>query len=204
MKKLIAFALTGVMVLGLTACGGKAGTLEIEYDPDEVFALDGDSEINYNEDINGEDENYNGVEDIYYNDEDADIADAEVQGGYAEGEYDEGEYDEEGPSFPMEEYGTNPDDLDYFIGKWEGNMTPPVIWYIFTADGHFYCNRDKGYLEKGTYVVHPAGDAWLTYDSGENEDLFNFDTDYISYADTDGLSRTTKDDTVDQWILDEF
>ncbi len=94
--------------------------------------------------------------------------------------------------------------MAYFVGCWEGHETPPEVWYIFTSEGKFYCNRDKGYLEKGTYLVHSYGLALLYYDDGSQEELFNFDSDCITYTATDGLYRTKTDDTVDQWIIDSF
>ena len=111
----------------------------------------------------------------------------------------------DGPTtFPIEEYSTDSPAMDYFIGYWEGNSTPPNVWYMFTGDGTVYCNRDNGYLERGTYVVHDAGFAYITYDNGFEEELFSMDSDRIGYEVTDGLSRLSRNDTVEQWILDEF
>ena len=192
MKKLIAIAATGVMMLGLTACAQ-----DIAYDVNiDDLIEDEDFDEEYDSEIQG------GLED------NADATYEESQGVPDDVEFvpdqDYEGYEEVEPPYPLEEFGTDPEDMQWFVGYWEGAMTPPVVWYLFTSDGQFYCNRDKGYLEKGTYIAHAAGHAWLTYDSGENEDLFNFDPDYITYPDTDGLYRTKTDDTVEQWILDEF
>ena len=174
MKKLLAFAVTGIMILGLTACGGGA---DVEPIPDDDYTVIENEDDDYEEEDDDRDEDYE--------------------------EDDDDSHD--GPTtYPLSEYGTDTDAMDYFIGYWEGNSTPPNVWYIFTDEGDVYCNRDNGYLEKGTYVVHDAGYAYITYENGYSEELFSIDYDVIGYDVTDGLSRVTEDDTVDQWILDEF
>ena len=100
------------------------------------------------------------------------------------------------------------DDDDYdlqsdIIGYWQGNNTPPNDWFIFTSNWDFYCNRDNGYIEWGTYTFDGAY-VYLTFvPSGETDSFLLFDTDYLLYDPCDGLYRTDTDDTVDQWILDE-
>ena len=100
------------------------------------------------------------------------------------------------------------DDDDYdlqsdIIGYWQGYNTPPNDWFIFTSNWDFYCNRDNGYIEWGTYTYDGAY-VYLTFvPSGETDSFLLFDTDYLLYDPCDGLYRTDTDDTVDQWILDE-
>ncbi|MBO6008427.1 MAG: hypothetical protein J6P78_07705, partial [Lachnospiraceae bacterium] len=100
------------------------------------------------------------------------------------------------------------DDDDYdlqsdIIGYWQGNNTPPDDWFIFTSNWDFYCNRDNGYIEWGTYTFDGAYVDLTFVPSGETDSFLLFDTDYLLYDPCDGLFRTTTDDYVDQWILDE-
>ncbi|MBO7530427.1 MAG: hypothetical protein J6T50_01345 [Lachnospiraceae bacterium] len=100
------------------------------------------------------------------------------------------------------------DDDDYdlqsdIIGYWQGNNTPPNDWFIFTSNWDFYCNRDNGYIEWGTYTFDGAYVDLTFVPSGETDSFLLFDTDYLLYDPCDGLFRTTTDDYVDQWILDE-
>ena len=96
------------------------------------------------------------------------------------------------------------DDISDILGYWEGVTTPPNDWFIFTSDEVFYCNRDNGYLERGNYEYYGYTVYLTYYPSGENDSFFLIDEDQLSYVPCDGLQRLSKDDSVDQWILDEF
>ena len=102
-------------------------------------------------------------------------------------------------------YDDDDEEYDYMSdikGYWQGANTPPNDWFIFTSNWDFYCNRDNGCIEWGTYTYDGCY-VNLTYiPSGETESIFMFDTDYLAYEDCDGLYRTDTDDTVEQWILD--
>ena len=240
MKKLFALAVTGIMVLGLTACGGSGGGgADVVPIPDDDYNATGEMDLydlvegSWVAETRVATIGYDFYDDATYffwsdggrqetgtysfdgesvwatSDEDeltilsytGDALVAEDGTEFyraAEGEAGSGTSASEGG------YGTDPDLLSPFVGYWEGNMTPPSVWYLFTWDGEFYCNRDNGYLERGTYVANEAGYAQLSFEGGYSEELFCFDTDYIVYDVTDGLSRTNYSDTVDQWILDEF
>ena len=237
MKKLLALAITGIMVLGLTACGG--GGADVVPIPDDDYSATGTMDLydlvegswvaqtqmatigyDFYDDATyffwsdgGRQEtgtySFDGKE-VWATSEDDELTILSYTGDSLVTEdgavfYRESD-DDDLESGPASEggYGTSGRAMNEFIGYWEGRENPPTIWYLFTHDAVFYCNRDKGYLEKGTFVVNDAGYAQLTYDSGETEELMNFDTDYILYDSVDGLSRLSTDDTVEQWILDQF
>ena len=100
--------------------------------------------------------------------------------------------------------GFDGDDLSDILGYWEGVTMPPNDWFLFTSDEVFYCNRDNGYLERGNYEYYGYTVYLTYYPSGENDSFFLIDEDLLSYTPCDGLQRLSKDDGVDQWILDEF
>ena len=108
----------------------------------------------------------------------------------------------------LEDADEDDDDDDYDLqsditGYWQGNNTPPNDWFIFTSNWEFYCNRDNGYIEWGTYTYDGSYVNLTFVPSGETDSFLMFDTDYLLYDPCDGLYRTDTDDTVDQWILDE-
>ncbi|MCR4792239.1 MAG: hypothetical protein K5871_05785 [Lachnospiraceae bacterium] len=100
-------------------------------------------------------------------------------------------------------YEESDDPLADVAGYWEGDHTPPNDWFIFTSEGEFYCSRDDYGMEWGTYT-YDGNNVYLTFaDSGETETYMMFDYNYLLYEPCEGLNRTNRDDTVDQWILDE-
>ena len=102
-----------------------------------------------------------------------------------------------------EYYEESDDPLSEVAGYWEGDHTPPNDWFIFTSDGEFYCSRDDYGMEWGTYTYDGIYVELTFVPSGETDSLMMFDTNYLLYDPCEGLIRTNRDDTVDQWIIDE-
>ena len=94
--------------------------------------------------------------------------------------------------------------LDDFIGYWTGDVTPPMVWYLFTHNGNFYTAIDADTPRRGTFLVHDSGLIWLTYEDGEQEELFLLNDNFLAYEATEGLNRITEDDSVPNWVVEEI
>ncbi len=107
------------------------------------------------------------------------------------------------PYYKMENQGGAGYD-NIIFGYWDGVNTPPNVWFIFTDNFEFYCNRDKDYLEQGSYVLENGGVLLTYFGTGETEFLLFTGEQDLDYPDTNGLRRTNLDYTVPDWVLEQF
>ena len=116
-------------------------------------------------------------------------------------DYESGEF---ATMYPPSDYTLDSPILDDFIGYWTGAVNPPGVWYLFTRHGNFYTACDTDTPRRGTFLVHDMGLIWLTYEDGEQEELFLLNDNFLAYEATEGLNRINEDDSVPNWVVEEI
>ncbi len=152
MKKIAVFLMTGVMVLGLTACGG--GDISYDVDPEDIGLEDYDED--YGEDVYSEDEN--GDDDGYYE----------------ENSGEEVTYGEDG--FIIDDDQIPDDAIAGYLDTWQSEINPN-FFYKFDETGTWYTWDDKNSDANSNGYYELKDGNLVLYDNDGNifETLMGYD-----------------------------
>ena len=170
MKKLAVFLMTGVMVLGLTACGG--GDVVYDVEPDDIGLEDYGED--YGEDVYSEDENTDG--DVFY----------EEEAGEDE-EYYESQGGEDGDQVPD-------DALAGFLDVWQSESDPNKFYKFDDLDTWYTWNeRNGGGSNSGSTELKDGNLVLYDYEGNVYDTMFGYDENTLINSEDETFVRYSEE-----------